>query len=97
VRDVGRTEYLAEVEREELARVAAASLLLSFLIRDGARCLFYAGINWDKLFESATPPGSDPAWGYARAQLRSEARRSHANRRSLRGGARGLLTAVHAA
>ncbi len=62
----------------------------------GGDRLLYARINWDKLFESASPPGA-PSPSVARGSYTRDALRSyHARRTEMRSGLSGLSRAIRA-
>ncbi len=73
-------------------------LALAAIARETGSCrLLYARINWDKLFESASPPGAPSASVAKGSYTRQALRAKHQRRMELRSGPRGFLAALAAA
>ena len=63
---------------------------------DGQRLLF-AGMDWEKLFSSANPPGAPTPKVAKATYTRLALRQHHQRRQALRSGSAGLRKAIHAA
>jgi hypothetical protein len=94
---MSRDSDLPEPAEIEAADVREAVALEAAVSRLGARQLLMRGMNWERLFSSANPPGAMSPES-AREQLtRLAVRKQLARRKAFRSGARGLLTALRVA
>lgn len=87
----------ATIEEQEAQTVALLVSVIWIARSVNADRLLYARINWDKLFESASPPGA-PIPAVARSSYTRLALREHHQRRAAyRAGISGLTRAILAA